>query len=136
MSLTLYFHPLSSFCWKPLIAIYEAGVPFTPKMVDLGDPAERAAFQAVWPLAKFPVLRDEARGQQVPEATIIIDYLARTCPAAAPRLPPPPAPPPPPRPPRAAPPARPPDRQLRPPAVPADRRRAPAPRRPEGPLRR
>ncbi|TIO96612.1 MAG: glutathione S-transferase family protein, partial [Mesorhizobium sp.] len=23
MSLTLYFHPLASFCWKPLIAVYE-----------------------------------------------------------------------------------------------------------------
>ena len=83
MSLTLYFHPLSSFCWKTLIALYEAGVPFEPKMVDLGDPAERAAFQAVWPLAKFPVLRDEARGRTVPESTITIDYLAQHYPAAA-----------------------------------------------------
>ena len=63
MSLTLYYHPLSSFCWKALIALYDADIPFEPKMVDLSDPAERAAFQAVWPLAKFPVLRDEARGR-------------------------------------------------------------------------
>jgi len=83
MSLTLYFHPLSSFCWKALIALYEAGVPFEPKVVDLGDPAQRAAFQAVWPLAKFPVLRDEARGRTEPESTIIIDYLAQYYPAAA-----------------------------------------------------
>ena len=83
MSLTLYFHPLSSFCWKALIALYEAEVPFEPKVVDLGDPAERAAFQAVWPLAKFPVLRDEARGRTVPESTIIVDYLAQHLPAAA-----------------------------------------------------
>ena len=35
MSLTLYFHPLSSFCHKVLIALYENGTPFTPHMVDL-----------------------------------------------------------------------------------------------------
>ncbi len=83
MSLTLYFHPLSSFCWKALIALYEAGVPFEPKVVDLVDPTDRAAFQAVWPLAKFPVLRDAARGRTTPESTIIIDYLAQHYPAAA-----------------------------------------------------
>jgi glutathione S-transferase len=83
MSLTLYFHPLSSFCWKALIALYEADVPFEPKLVNLGDPADRAAFQAVWPLAKFPVLRDEARGLTLPESSIIIDYLAQYYPTAA-----------------------------------------------------
>ena len=83
MSLTLYFHPLSSFCWKALVALYEADIAFEPKMVNLGDPAERAAFQAVWPLAKFPVLRDEGRGRTVPESTIIIDYLAQHHPSAA-----------------------------------------------------
>src|ERR1700728_3096281 len=87
MSLTLYFHPLSSFCWKALIALYDADVPFEPKVVDLGDPAQRAAFQAVWPLAKFPVLRDEARGGAIPESTIIIDYLGQYYPAAAGLLP-------------------------------------------------
>ena len=87
MSLTLYFHPLSSFCWKALIALYDAGVPFEPKVVDLGDPAERAAFQAVWPLAKFPVMRDDARGRTTPESTIIIDYLAQYYPPAAQLIP-------------------------------------------------
>jgi glutathione S-transferase len=83
MSLTLHFHPLSSFCWKALIALYESDLGFEPKIVNLGDPADRAAFQAVWPLAKFPVLRDEARGQTVPESTIIIEYLAQAYPSAA-----------------------------------------------------
>ena len=82
MSLTLYFHPLSSFCWKTLIALYESDIPFEPKLVNLGDPAERAAFQAVWPLAKFPVIRDDARGRIVPESTLIIEYLAQHYPAA------------------------------------------------------
>jgi glutathione S-transferase len=77
-ALTLYYHPLSSFCWKVLIALYEADIAFTPRVVNLMDPAGRAAFQKVWPLAKFPVLRDEAKGRTVPESSIIISYLART----------------------------------------------------------
>ena len=82
MAMTLYYHPLSSFCWKTLIALYEADLPFEPRLVNLGDPADRAAFQAVWPLAKFPVLRDEARGETVPESSVVIDYLAQHYPAA------------------------------------------------------
>lgn len=87
MSLILYYHPLSSFCWKALIALYEAEIPFTPRLVNLGDPADRAAFQAVWPLAKFPVLRDEASGRTIPESTIIIDDLAQRHPSAATLIP-------------------------------------------------
>jgi glutathione S-transferase len=30
MSLTLHFHPLSSFCQKALIALYENDIPFEP----------------------------------------------------------------------------------------------------------
>jgi glutathione S-transferase len=75
MSLTLYFHPLSSFCWKALIGLYEAGVPFEPVIVDLGDPASRDSFAQVWPLAKFPVLQDQARDAVVPESSVILDYL-------------------------------------------------------------
>jgi glutathione S-transferase len=83
MPLTLYYHPLSSFCWKALIALYEADVGFEPRQVNLGDPADRAAFEAVWPLAKFPVLRDHGQGTTIPESSVIIDYLARTQPSAA-----------------------------------------------------
>jgi glutathione S-transferase len=77
MSLTLHFHPLASFCWKALIALYENDTPFTPNMVNLGDESERAALLKLWPIGKFPVLRDEARGQTVPESSIIIEYLDR-----------------------------------------------------------
>jgi len=87
MALTLYHHPLSSFCWKALIALYEADLAFEARQVNLGDPADRAAFEAVWPLAKFPVLRDDARGKTVPESSIIIEYLARTRPSAASLMP-------------------------------------------------
>jgi glutathione S-transferase len=76
MSLTLYFHPLSSFCHKALIALYENGTPFTPHLVDLADEKASAAFKAIWPVGKFPVLRDEAAGRTIPESTSIIEYLA------------------------------------------------------------
>lgn len=75
MTLRLYYHPLSSFCQKVLTALYENDVAFEGEIVDLGDPQSRAAFAAVWPLVKFPVLRDEARGRTIPESTSIIEYL-------------------------------------------------------------
>jgi glutathione S-transferase len=76
MSLTLHFHPLSSFCQKVLVALYENGTPFRPNIVDLADPASAAAFKVLWPIGKFPVLRDDARDRTVPESSIIIEYLA------------------------------------------------------------
>lgn len=41
--LTLHLHPLSSFCHKVLIGLYENGTAFTAKTVNLQDAAERAA---------------------------------------------------------------------------------------------
>lgn len=76
MSLTFHFHPLSSFCQKVLIALYENDTPFTPQIVHLGEAASRAAFTKLWPIGKMPVLRDDARGCTVPEASVIIEYLA------------------------------------------------------------
>jgi glutathione S-transferase len=84
MSLTLHFHPLSSFCWKALIALYEHDTPFTPNAVNLGDEAERAALLTLWPIGKFPVLRDEARNQTIPESSVIIEYLDRFYPGGTP----------------------------------------------------
>lgn len=75
MTLKLYFHPLASFCWKPLIALYENAAAFEPVIVNLGDEASRTAFAAVWPLAKMPVLRDEARDCTVAESSIVVEYL-------------------------------------------------------------
>jgi glutathione S-transferase len=84
MALTLYFHPLASFCWKALIPLYENGTPFTPQIVDLMDAGDAAAFKAMWPIRKFPVLKDDTRGKIIPESTTIIEYLqqhypGRTC---------------------------------------------------------
>jgi glutathione S-transferase len=75
MTLILHAHPLSSYCWKALIALYENGSDFELRLVDFGDPESRAAFRALWPMAKMPVLEDRARGVAVPEASILIEYL-------------------------------------------------------------
>lgn len=75
MALRLYYHPIASFCWKALIALYETNTPFEPVLVDLGDAASRDAFAKIWPPAKFPVLHDPETGLLAPESTIIIEYL-------------------------------------------------------------
>lgn len=77
MSLTLYYHPLSSYCHKVLIALYENAVEFDKRIIDLTNVAEKAELQALWPLGKFPVIRDHARQRDVAETTIIIEYLDR-----------------------------------------------------------
>ncbi|HEY4162218.1 MAG TPA: glutathione S-transferase family protein [Dongiaceae bacterium] len=83
MTFKLYYHPLSSYCQKAVIALYENGAPFEREMVNLGDPESRAAFLKIWPIGKFPVLRDEARGKTVPESTTIIEYLDQRYPGKA-----------------------------------------------------
>lgn len=87
MPLTLYFHPLASFCHKVLIALYENGTPFRAEIVDLGDRDASAKFLGLWPVGKIPVLRDESRDRTVPETTIIIEYLDRHYPGARALLP-------------------------------------------------
>ncbi|WP_374667047.1 glutathione S-transferase family protein [Ramlibacter sp.] len=73
MALTLHHHPLSSSCHKVLIALYELGIPFEGRFLNLGDPEERARFVALWPTGKMPLLED--KGHVVPETTIIIEHL-------------------------------------------------------------
>lgn len=87
MALILHSHPLASFCHKALIALYETGVPFEARLVDLGDPAARAEFLKISPWGKMPVLVDDARGRTLFETSIIIEYLDRHYPAAQPLLP-------------------------------------------------
>lgn len=74
MALKLYYHPLASFCWKALIALYENDVPFEPVLVDLGDVSSRDAFLAVYPIGKFPVIDHD--GRIVPGSASIIEYMS------------------------------------------------------------
>lgn len=87
MSLLLYHHPLSSYCWKVSIALYEADADFEARLVNLGDPEERAEYLKLSPFGKIPVLRDEAAKRTVLETSLIIEYLAMTLPKAARLLP-------------------------------------------------
>ncbi len=73
--LTLYFHPLASYCWKALIALYEHDVSFEKRLVDLADETQRAELEALWPLGRFPVLRTESR--VVVESSIIVEWIDR-----------------------------------------------------------
>lgn len=71
----LYYHPLSSYCWKVLVAFYENGVPFVGRMME--DPGVAQEWTALWPIGKFPLLHDTARHATIGEASIIIEYLSQ-----------------------------------------------------------
>jgi glutathione S-transferase len=75
VSLTLYYHPLSSFCHKVLVALYEGRIEFERRIINLGDENDRAALLAVSPIGKFPVIHDSDRERDVAETSIIIEYL-------------------------------------------------------------
>jgi glutathione S-transferase len=74
-ALTLHYHPLSSYCHKVLIAIEVLGIQVDKRLLNLGDPAERAAHLALWPTGKMPLLVDQ--GRPIPETSIIIEHLQR-----------------------------------------------------------
>src|SRR4051812_18889187 len=71
LALTLYSHPFSSYCQKVLIALYENGTPFETRMLE--DEGAMPELEALWPLKRFPVLRDGER--TVIETSVIIEYL-------------------------------------------------------------
>ncbi len=58
MTLKLYMHPLSSFCHKVLVALYENGTSFESVIVDFSNSDSRAAFFEKSPMGKMPVLQD------------------------------------------------------------------------------
>jgi glutathione S-transferase len=68
----LFGHPLSSYTWKALIALYEGEIPFRFRVLS-EDPEAAEALKALWPIGKFPVLTNE--GRTVIESTIIIEHL-------------------------------------------------------------
>jgi glutathione S-transferase len=74
-ALTLHYHPLSSYCHKALIAIDVLGIEVEKRLLNLGEPAERSAFLALWPTGKMPVLVDQ--GRPIGETSIIIEHLQR-----------------------------------------------------------
>jgi glutathione S-transferase len=71
MTVELFAHPFSSYCQKALIAFYENDVPFTYRMLE--DPGVSEELASLWPMKRFPILREN--GRTVLEASIIIEYL-------------------------------------------------------------
>ncbi|MGW8391088.1 glutathione S-transferase family protein [Pseudoduganella sp. HUAS MS19] len=74
MSLQLFYHPLSSYSMKALIALYENGTPFEYRMLSPEHPENCAQFAGLWPIQKFPILLDGER--MMVEASIVIEHLA------------------------------------------------------------
>lgn len=74
-SLQLHYHPLSSYCHKLLIALQELNIEVDKRLLNLGDPGQRAAFLDLWPTGKMPLLIDA--GQPIAESSIIIEHLQR-----------------------------------------------------------
>jgi glutathione S-transferase len=77
MTLKLYLHPLSSYCQKVLIALYETEISFEPVRVE--SPADWEGLRKLTPIGKFPLLRDETRDRLVSESTTIVEYLDLYC---------------------------------------------------------
>ena len=71
----LHYHPLSSYCQKVLIAADVLGVALDKRLLNLGNPDQRASFLALWPTGKMPLLVDGQR--PVAESSIIIEHLQR-----------------------------------------------------------
>ncbi len=69
----LYSHPFSSYCQKVLIALYENDTEFETRMLGPEDPEAYEELVDLWPVKKFPMLRDG--NETIHEASIIIEYL-------------------------------------------------------------
>ena len=52
----LYAHPFSSYCQKVLVALYENDTPFRFRLLE--DAQSMSELEALWPMKRFPVLRD------------------------------------------------------------------------------
>lgn len=83
--LQLYAHPFSSYCQKVLTALYENGTPFQLRLLESPDCEAWRELAAMWPIQRFPVLRDGDR--MVVEASCIIEYLQLHHPGAVRLLP-------------------------------------------------
>lgn len=75
MSLILWSHPYSAYGQKALVALYELGLPFEPKLVEGANEAVMAEFRSLSPFAKMPALVDATVDRTLYESSIVIEYL-------------------------------------------------------------
>jgi glutathione S-transferase len=85
MPLQLYAHPFSSYCQKVLTALYETGTPFVYRGLEGPDSDSMRELAQLWPMKRFPLLRDGDR--TVLEASCIIEYVDLFHPGASRLLP-------------------------------------------------
>jgi len=83
MPLGLYAHPFAAYCWKVLIALYENATPFGYRVVE--DAAGWAELESLWPIKKFPLLKDGKAA--IIESSIIVEYLMLHHPGATRMIP-------------------------------------------------
>ncbi len=70
----LYYNPISTYSQKVLLAFYEKGLEFQPKIIKLMDPESNEEYRKIYPMGKIPclVLEDD---HIIPESSIIIEYI-------------------------------------------------------------
>ena len=70
----LYYNPISTYSQKVLLAFYEKGIEFQPKIIKLMDPESNEEYRKIYPMGKIPclVLEDD---HIIPESSIIIEYI-------------------------------------------------------------
>lgn len=72
----LFYAPLSTYCMKALVALYEKELEFTPEFVNPMNADSWAAFKKIWPIGKIPLLVLDD-GRRIPEASIIAEHADR-----------------------------------------------------------
>lgn len=81
--LIFYGHPFSSYAWKALIALYEKGIEFDYRALEIEAPfTHYEQLKAHWPVGQFPLIVHD--GRPLFESSIIIEYLDQM--VAEPRL--------------------------------------------------
>lgn len=73
----LYYHPLSTYSQKVVMALHEKQMPFEPHIVNMLEEAERKKYREIYPLGKIPLLILDD-GHMIPESTIIVEYADMT----------------------------------------------------------
>ncbi|MDH3281130.1 MAG: glutathione S-transferase family protein [Gammaproteobacteria bacterium] len=70
----LYYHPMSTYSQKVLIAFHEKDIEFKPAIVQLMNPEAREQYRKIYPMGKVPMLMVEG-DHMIPESSTIIEYL-------------------------------------------------------------
>jgi len=70
----LFYHPLSRYSQKVLVALYEKQANFFPRIIELSDPLSRREFCDFYPPGKLPLLKSK-NGELLPESSIIIEFI-------------------------------------------------------------